>query len=85
MMLLTLLGFFLALLVLVGFLIWRDPACLEKWYGMIVRRPMLVVVHRSGRRILLSALPWWLNSLVAPPGLADPSSCPRSYPFRRDV
>src|SRR6516162_5112594 len=71
-MLMTLLGFLWALLLLAGIILWSDPTGYARMFRL-VRRPILVPVHRPAPRFLSSALPWWFYSIIAPPGQAAPT------------
>ncbi len=80
-MLLTLLGFLLALLILSGLIFRFDKVVGEKLISL-VRPPALVPIRRHERRSVFTTATWWLYPIMAPPdGLRAQSR--RSHPFRR--
>jgi len=81
-MLLTLLGFLLALAILGGLILCTEPACAEKMYRLVAK-PAPVLAPVPSRRFLSSALPWWYYAIMAPPRLTKPTQCRRSRRFRR--
>ena len=81
-MLMTILGFLLALLVLAGLVRWSDPTGCERMYRL-VRQSLPMTLPRQVRRFLSSVLPWRYYPFMAPPGQAERTHRRRSRPFRR--